>query len=255
MPFRGFMLVITSFRLFLLSVIPVGICIAFVFWLIWWFMKNPFLVLPYAMKYVPGLQSFVDNLKIGEFSIFDAILQGLFWVFLILFASYFSYLLLSIIGAPFYSLMSSMILSRKNVQPPPMGFVRWFFTTLKMFTISLLKILFFVSVGGFLFFFSFLPAGMILVPICMCLMISYDCFDFSFETMTYSIRERWSFFYQNLSAFAGLAFIILLVGTIPGFFSLTLPLFIAGGAELFGDLHLASRKKSSILDPETSPRA
>ncbi len=118
-----------------------------------------------------------------------------------------------------------------------------------------MKLVFFVAVGGVLFLFSFLPAGMLLLPICMCLLISYDCFDFAFESMMYSVRERWTFFYDNLPAFVGLAFIILIVGTLPGFFSITLPFFIAGGADLFGDLHKDSKAEPpapvvTVVPPE-----
>jgi uncharacterized protein involved in cysteine biosynthesis len=256
-PFRGFKIVVTSLRLMVLSAIPVWICIGSIVALIWWFYSHPFEVLPYAIQWIPGLQSFVDNLNIGRFSIVDAILQGFFWVFLILFASYFSYILLSLIGAPFYSMMANIVLARKQVEPPRIGFLRWVVVTVKMLSISLFKLILFVGVGGALFFFSFLPAGMLFAPIIMCLMISFDCFDFSFEAMTFSIHQRWRFFYEHMPAFLGLAMIILIVGTIPGMFSLFLPLFIAGGADLFADLHKASQEKipvaAIIVEPPPEP--
>jgi uncharacterized protein involved in cysteine biosynthesis len=149
--------------------------------------------------------------------------------------------------------MANIVLARKQVEPPKIGFFKWVFVTMKMLSISILKLIFFIGVGGALFFFSFVPAGMLFAPIIMCLMISFDCFDFSFEAMTFSIRQRWSFFYNHMPAFLGLAMIILIVGTIPGMFSLFLPLFIAGGADLFADLHKASEVKPPVVAVVVEP--
>ncbi len=73
--------------------------------------------------------------------------------------------------------------------------------------------------------------------------------------MTFSIRQRWRFFYDNIPAFAGLALIILVVGTLPGFFTLCLPFFIAGGADLFGDLHNLSQVKTTVDVPPADPQS
>jgi len=243
-PFAGFVLVMTSFQLFILAAIPIWICFGVVLWGLWWLWSHPFVILPFVMEHVPGLQRFVDGLKIGEFSLIDAVMQGLFWVFMILFLLYFSYIILAIVGGPFYSAIASIVLGRQNVRPPRIGFFRRFLVMVKMFLISLLKLAIFVAVGLTLFMLSFLPIGMLFVPVCMCLMIAYDCFDFAFEAMTFSAAERWRFFFDHFPAFVGLALVILLIGTIPGLFALTLPFFIAGGANLFGDLY-----KSTLPTP------
>lgn len=238
-PMKGMYLIFTSVPLFFLAAIPFWICVGVAFYGFFWFMKNPLAIAPLMLQWIPGLQSFVEHLKIGEFSLFDAVVQGMTWVFLIVVVAYFSYIVLTIVGAPFYSLMTDTILERKGVRPAGTNnFFRWLYTTLKMLMISVMKLVFFIAMAALLFMFSFIPAVMLLVPICMCLLIAYDCFDFSFECMTFSVRQRWNFFYQHFPAFAGLAVVILLVGSIPGVFSFLLPFFIAGGADLFADLQL-----------------
>jgi len=246
-PFKGFYLIIKSLKLIAYSVIPLWIVMGFAVGAAIWAWNNSFLLMNYLMAWVPGLQTLVDAVKIGEFSLFSAIVQGMFWVFALIFMSYFSYIILSIVGALFFSLLANNILVKKGLRPPGAdNFFRWVLTTFKMIAISLFKLLFFICMAAALFVFSFLPIGMLLVPMVMCLMIAYDCMDFSFECMTFSIKSRWNFFYTHFPAFAGLGFIILVVGSIPGLFILSLPLFVAGAADLFADLHLNSTQLVTV---------
>ena len=71
--------------------------------------------------------------RIAEISLLGVIFQGLFWMFLILFTIYFSYLILTILGAPFCSLIVDKILVRRGLQPPVQNnLLRWLYTSLKM---------------------------------------------------------------------------------------------------------------------------
>lgn len=249
-PFKGFFIVMGSFKHICLAAVPFWLSLFFVVFAFWWFLTHPFDALPWLMQWVPGLFYFAESLKVGEFSLFAALLQGLFWVFLVVFLFYFSYILLSIIGAPFYSLLTDSILRREGVSLSAIpGIFRWLYTTFKMLIVSLMKLGFFVFLALVLFAMSFFPLGMTLVPLGISLMIAYDCLDFSFECMNYSLSRRFVFFRRHFAAFLGLAFIILAVGCIPGLFILTMPFFIAGGAELFAELHL--RSENERLVPQT----
>lgn len=246
-PFRGILIVFSSFRLFLLSVIPFWLCLFGSIYLLWKMWNSSFSIVPYLMDWVPGLYSFTEKLKIGEFSLVAALVQGTFWFFLLIFASYFSYILLSIVGAPFYSLMADRILLRRGVDAGVKNnFLRWLYSSARMLIISLIKIVFFLGLSVVLFVVSFFTIGMFLVPLCLSLMMSYDCMDFSFESMTMSLKERVRYFFDHLSLFAGLSLAVLVISVIPGLFTIMLPFFIAGGAAAFSDIHLAAKNKLAM---------
>ncbi|MCB9073840.1 MAG: EI24 domain-containing protein [Bdellovibrionaceae bacterium] len=235
-PFKGALLVFTSFRLFLLAILPFWICFFSAIYFIWAFWNSSFSIVPYLMDWVPGLYRFTEKLKIGEFSLIAALAQGMFWFFLLIFVSYFSYVLLCIIGAPFYSLLADIILARKGLQlKVKNSFFRWLYTTIRMLIISVIKITFFMGLSFILFIISFFTFGMFIVPIFISLMVSYDCMDFSFECVTMSLRQRLAYFFDHFPLFLGLAMSILVVSIIPGLFTLILPFFIAGGANAFAD--------------------
>lgn len=245
-PFRGVLIVFSSFRLFILSVLPFWICLFTLIYFVWALWNSTFTIVPYLMDWVPGLYNFTEKLKIGEFSLVAAIVQGTFWFFMLIFASYFSYVLLCIIGAPFYSLMADIILARRGAdRRVKNNFFRWLYTTLRMLIISIVKICFFLGLSLVLFVISFFTVGMLLVPLFLSLMMAYDCMDFSFECVTMSLRERIQYFFAHISLFAGLSLAILVISVIPGLFTLMLPFFIAGGAAAFADIQLA--KKNALV--------
>lgn len=247
-PFKGFIKVISSFRLMALAILPFWFCFLLGIYLLVRFWGSFPYIAPYALAYVPGLFEFTQRLKIGEFSLLGAIMQGVFWVFLVIFISYFAYILLSIVGAPFYSLLTDDILRSKGARPLHSGgFWHWLYTTLKMLVINVLKLGFFMALGFVFFFFSFIPVGMMVVPFLMALLIAYDCFDFSFECMNMSLTRRYRFFKTHFFAFLGLSLTIVLIGSIPGLFTLMLPFFVAGGADLFSDLHTRNLNEQRII--------
>lgn len=249
-PFRGVLLVFSSLRLLLLAVIPFWLCLFGVIYGVWKIWNSSFTIVPYLMSWVPGLYSFTEKLKIGEFSLIAAIIQGTFWFFLLIFASYFSYIVLCIIGAPFYSFMADIILLRRGVDARVKNNIfHWLYTAIRMVIISVIKICFFLGLSVVLFVISFFTIGMLIVPLCLSVMMAYDCLDFSFECMTMSLKERIRYFFSNLPLFAGLALSILVISVIPGLFTIMLPFFIAGGAAAFADINLANKNKLVLETP------
>ncbi len=236
-PFQGFFWIFTSLPLFLLAAIPFWLAIVVAVYVIYFLWNESGALLQFFLTWMPGFASFIDLVKVGEFSLFAALYQGLFWIFLVLFTFYFSYLVLCILGAPFYSLIADRILVKKGVAPVfKNNFFRWLYTTLKMFIISCIKLVVFMTISAILFILSFWSFAVIFVPLLICLMMAYDCIDFSFECMNYSLSQRWRIFRVQWPFFLGLASIILFFSFIPGLFTISLPLFIAGGAEAIADM-------------------
>ncbi len=235
-PFRGIYLVMTNFKLLVLSLIPLFMAIGLGIYLLisLWNSSTSFMVM--LLEWMPWLHN-VLQFQVAEVSLLGIVFQGLFWMFVVLFTIYFSYLALIILGAPFYSLIVDKILVRRGLQPPVQNnFIRWLYTTVKMLIISLLKLVIFMTATGALFVISFWSLGVVLVPILVGFMIAYDCVDFSLECMNYSLRRRWIYFREHLSFFSGLALAILFFSFIPGLFIISLPFFIAGGADAFASI-------------------
>lgn len=235
-PFRGFYLIMTSFKLFMLALIPLLLAIGVGIFLLVSLWTNTSSFMELILEWAPWLHQLMQ-FRIGEISLLGMVFQGLFWIFIILFTIYFSYLALMLIGAPFYSLLVDKILVRRGLQPPVHNnFIRWLYTSLKMLIITLFKLVIFMTATGLLFIVSFWSLGVILVPLLVGFMIAYDCIDFSLECMNYSLRKRWHYFTDHLSFFSGLALAILFFSFIPGLFTVSLPFFIAGGADAFASI-------------------
>jgi uncharacterized protein involved in cysteine biosynthesis len=235
-PFRGIYLVFTSFQLFLLSLVPLVLALATGIYLLvsLWTSSTTFMSL--LLQWFPWLDQMLQ-FRLADISLLGVVFQGLFWMFIILFTIYFSYLVLIIVGAPFYSLLVDKILVRRGLQLPVQNnFLRWLYTTLKMFIITLVKLVVFMALTGLLFILSFWSLGVILVPLMVGFMIAFDCIDFSLECMNYSLQRRWSYFKQHLPFYSGLALAILFFSFIPGLFTICLPFFIAGGADAFASI-------------------
>jgi uncharacterized protein involved in cysteine biosynthesis len=200
-PFRGFYIVITSLKLLALAFVPFLLAIVTGIYLLvsLWSSSTSFMSI--LLEWVPWLHQLMQ-FRVADMSLLGVLFQGLFWMFVILFTIYFSYLVLIIMGAPFYSLLVDKILIRRGLQPPVQNnFIRWLYTTLKMLIITLLKLVIFMTATALLFVMSFWSLGVILVPLLVGFMIAYDCIDFSLECMNYSLRKRWSYFKGHMSFF------------------------------------------------------
>lgn len=233
-PAKGALLVFSRLRWFVLAVIPFWLCFAFAIYAVVNFWSSSTSLMQMAFNTLPWLVSFSDQIKLGNISLFTAFFQGVFWFFLLVFVSYFSYILLSVIGAPFYSILSNSILVSKGVRTAEStGVLHWLGMNLRLLFLGILKITFFLIASVGLFFMAMVPLFTVFVPFIFCMMISYDCLDFSFEGMGYTLTQRLRFFKNRFPLFLGMSIPILVAGSVPGLFALTLPFFIAGATDAF----------------------
>lgn len=233
-PVKGVMTVFSRWRWFVLAILPFWICLTVAVVLLFQFWGSSFSLTQLAFAYLPWLSSFADQIKIGNISLITALFQGVFWFFTLVFISYFSYLLLSVVGAPFYSLMASSILVARGIRTSETtGFWHWVLTTFRLFLLSVFKLSLFIGLTIVLILLAFIPLFTVFVPFLFCLMIAYDCMDFAFENMAMGLGARWRFFKKNFALFFGMSFPILMTGSVPGLFVFLLPFFIAGAVDAF----------------------
>lgn len=237
-PLKGATLVLSSFKFMLYAAIPFWLSLVLGIYTLIKLWTSGGIVINELYGKFPVVKTIADYTKIAEYSLAEGFFQIFFWLVLIILIAYFSYLLLTILGAPFYALLSEGILRQQGAKPfSALGFNHWLKVTMKMFLINCTKMILFLIIATALLVLSFVPGLVLIVPLVACLMISFDCMDFSFECMTFSFKDRISFFQKHLVAFFGLSLTIFAIGVIPGLFTLTLPFFIAGGAELFARLN------------------
>lgn len=182
----------------------------------------------------PWFDEFLQASWLQGDSFWQVMIQWLFQLFfwiLVVFVNFFmSYLVIILVGGPFYTLLAEkVILSYEPTFKTQLGWK----DSLRMVGIALLKILVFLVLGLICFVISWLPVLNILAALVIFLTVIYDCFDYTFEVAGLGLRQRWqtiqSFFPEMLGAVGAL----FLLSLVPGLFFLLLPAFIAGAAKLY----------------------
>jgi len=107
---------------------------------------------------------------------------------------------------------------------------------IRMFFISLGKMLLFIPFSIFAFVTSFFPPLSFLSILIIFLIMAFDSMDYAFEVDYLGLKERISFFLKFRSHFLGLALSLGLVGIVPGLLFLVFPAFVAGSTKLYLDL-------------------
>ena len=145
---------------------------------------------------------------------------------------YVVFILSTIIAAPFNSLLAEHVLIRLQKQSDqPFQFWPWLKLTGRMFFLSLIKAVIFLVLGLMIFVFSLIPILNLISVFFVLLIIVYDFADYSFEAMGWGLRQRFRFFWNHISDFAGMAFFLSLTGLLPGLTLLLLPFGVVGVAQ------------------------
>lgn len=245
-PFRGLAIILSNVRFLAYSAVPcfISFCISLYAFYLAVGSTGSWLTSLYSK--VPILGTIIDYTTIGDFEVAGFIVKMFAFLALFVIAAYLSYVLISIIGAPFYSLISEGVLKSNQLRPfNANSFKQWARVTGKMLLASVFKMLIFICLASLLFLVAFFPIIFAIVPIFLSLMVAYDCMDYSFECMTMNLSQRFAFFQRNLFAFLGIGLSVTLAGFVPFLFTLLLPIFIAGAAELFCKLHRSENERAA----------
>src|SRR5690606_30202234 len=112
--------------------------------------------------------------------------------------------LATVIAAPFYSLLAEKALSSLGVQIPThdtwmgrLGFV------MRTLWVGLMKGMIFALLGIVIFVGQFIPGINVLFAFGAFLILAFDCFDYSFEALGWSLQRRFSLAGQWLPELAG----------------------------------------------------
>jgi len=155
------------------------------------------------------------------------------WIIFLGLLFFAGYVVASLVAAPFNSLLAEATLEQLGVLPTKLfNLIHWLSHSLKMLLTALAKTLLFIVFAALLFGLSFMPILGILASFGMVMVMVFDSADYSFEALGYRLRERFTFFRQNLFYFAGSAGAMGLTLLVPGLNFILLPATVVGSANL-----------------------
>ncbi|MEO0335636.1 MAG: EI24 domain-containing protein [Pseudomonadota bacterium] len=158
-------------------------------------------------------------------------LGAFLWLVYLVVVIYGTFLITTIVAAPFNSLLAEQTLMvAGGIQERPFEFGRWISVTVKMLMIGLVKSLIFLFLGLIIFACSFVPILNVASAFCALLIMAFDSMDYSFEMVEMSLRERFAFFQKHFVRFSGMASFLGLTLFLPGITLLILPFSVVGSA-------------------------
>ncbi len=161
------------------------------------------------------------------FYLFSAVL----WVGYLIVVIYGTFLVATVVAAPFNSLLAERTLMHLGViEEKPFRLGAWISTSLKLLMIGLIKSMIFAFVGIFIFIASFIPILNIASSYVALLIMSFDSMDYSFEVREFGLRKRFHYFQSRFPEFTGMAGSLALTIVVPGLTLLVLPCSVVGAA-------------------------
>lgn len=151
-----------------------------------------------------------------------------------IFALFYVLLLLAkLVAAPLFALLAEEVLRQRGaIRPKRFQLGPWLRSSLRMFCISLAKLVVFGAAGVFLFFLSIIPGLGFFTGFGFLVLVAYDMTDATFEAYEMSFAERMAFFRRHFGFFSGLALALGLAFLVPGLNFVLLPIAIAGSADM-----------------------
>lgn len=171
------------------------------------------------------------------FWILHSALVILAWTTLIVFVTIAGYFSGQLVASPFSSLLAERtLISCGGMVDRPFEFKSWISLSLRMLKVTFIKAIIFLFLGTILFLLSFWPPITIFCHLGILLMLSFDCVDYSFESLGLSLSRRISFFMTNFFMFLGLACSIGIILLVPGLNFFVFPASLVGSSLLVGEI-------------------
>ncbi len=148
----------------------------------------------------------------------------------------------AIIAIPFYALLAERALAVLGMKASyPFDFKSWLKNSMRMFRVSAVKTVLFLSLGVILFVLSFIPLINVIAVMGTLLIMSFDLLDYSLESLRYGLRQRFAFALRHKRMWLGMACGLGLTLFIPGLTLVVAPGAVVGGAILLKDASDESR--------------
>ncbi|MBC86337.1 MAG: hypothetical protein CL677_04080 [Bdellovibrionaceae bacterium] len=182
-----------------------------------------------------GLLSFLQSFE----WIFGLIYYPLLFIAFVAFAIlwiYLTFIIGTIVAAPFNALLAEKtLLQLKVIEEESFSLKSWIGFTLRMLVAALTKAVVFSLFGVVLFICSFIPGLNIVSAYGALLIVTFDCFDYSYEVLGLNFGQRIKTFLGSLPMASGMAAGMGATLIIPGSTLLLLPLAVVGASRLLAD--------------------
>ena len=231
--FKGLKEISTDFRIFLYTIFPfcLGIGIITLVFYYGWSYSSEYL----RENLLNSVGSWIGlNHWFHKFIFWG--LDIIFKIFLSLIIFYVGFIFIQLMSIPFYSLICERILIKRKVFPQrDFKISTWIRTNLRLFLISLVRMLIFSFGGIVVFIFSFLPGVGFIVMYYAALVLALDSMDYTFETYELGLIHRFGIYFSNIPYFLGLSLFLTPFLFIPGLTLIILPISVVGSAVVFAE--------------------
>lgn len=231
--FKGFKAVFTDKVIFIYTLIPILLSFVVMYFAFYYGFE-------YSSAFIKDF--LVKNLS-DWFSESHWVFKSLYWfvnivvkILISVALLYAGFFVVQIFSIPFYSLSCEYILTKNNVFPDrPFRVGTWVRTTLRLFVISMIRMVIFLLFGLAIFVLSFIPGLAMLSLAYSALVVALDSMDYTLEIYELSLGRRFGIYFDQFSYFAGLSVALLPTLFIPGLTILFVPLTVIGSAVCFAE--------------------
>ncbi len=165
------------------------------------------------------------------YALLSPLLGFFFWVVFVGLLLYATFLLSTVIAAPFNAIMAEKTLVHYGLLKSSSSYgSAWLTNSLRMFMVSMVRSFVFALIGIILFVFSFIPLVNVLAVFGLTLIMAFDSMDYSFEAQQMGLAQRFKYFRNHLPEFSGMATMLSLSLLVPGLTLLLLPAAVVGGS-------------------------
>ncbi len=231
---KGVKEILTDLRIFIYVLIPLSIGLAMLYYSFYygWDYSGEF-VKTMLKQYLPEWISEKNYIYKSLFWLANLLAKFIFSLIIICLSFFFVQLL----SIPFYSLICERILVKRKVFPNrPLDIATWIRLTLRLFVISLFRMVIFLIIGIFVFIISFVPGLQILALIYSGYVMAVDSLDYTLEIYEVSLGRRFYIYLSHFGFFMGMIIWLLPTLFIPGLTLIFLPITVVGSAVTFAEI-------------------
>lgn len=231
--FKGVKEIFTDLRIFLYTVIPMIISAVIVFALFkyGWSLSSEW-AQQLISQYVPGFLMKTSWVSKAMYWIVNVA----FKILMVLVLTYLGFILIQLISIPFYSLICERVLYKRGAFPDrPFRFATWVRVTLRMFVVSLVRMLIFLLIWILIFTISLIPGLQFVGIFYSSLVITLDSLDYTVEIYEMSLGRRLKLYTENFSYFSAVSMVLIPLLFVPGLILLLLPVTVVGMSVQFAE--------------------
>lgn len=230
---KGVKEILTDFKIFIFTIIPFCIGLLMLYYSFYHGWEHSGELVKILLKqYLPEWISEKNYIYKSLFWIANLLAKFIFSLIVICLSFFF----IQLISIPFYSLICERILVKRNVFPKrKMDIGTWLRLTIRLFLVSIFRMVIFLFFGIIVFILSFVPGLQFLALVYSGYVMSVDSLDYTLEIYEISLGRRFYIYLSQIGFFMGMVVWLLPTLFIPGLTLIFLPITVVGSAVIFAE--------------------